>query len=165
MRNIEEGVAEAYGFVPRLTSSYHSEAQRVMGDTLPGFYFKSPKNLAFHDLTTGRSLPPATEIVMGLGTKFIPVPASPTSRKKSIEAFERLEREVHRKVFFSGSPSDFDLASKSKLYVKSTWIPPLPPPIVNTRLYQFQIILRRLFYKRKGRSNFTHFQEKIFRKL
>ena len=79
-------------------------------------------------------------------------------------AFERLEREVHRKVFFAGNPSSLNL--KSKLYLKSTtWIPPQPPAQVNLRLNLFEREIRKLFSRRTARSNFTHFQEKIFTKL
>ena len=87
----------SYGFLPDLSSSVHKEAQRVLGDTPSGFYFNFPKNLAFHDLTTGKSLPPATQTVMGLSNKFIPIPKVATSKKMVTESFERFERDLHLK--------------------------------------------------------------------
>jgi len=74
MYNIEGKVRDPYGFLPDLPTLIHKDAQRVLGETPPGFYFNSPSNLAFHDLTSSKSLPPATRIVMGLSNKFIPVP-------------------------------------------------------------------------------------------
>ena len=144
--------------------TYYENAQRALGDTPPGFYFKSPTNLAFHDLTSGNSLSPATKIVMGLGNKFIPMP-SPTPRKLAMESFERFQRDLHLKVFFADSDDQFFLP-KSKLYFRSNWIPPLPPPKVDSRLVSFESKLRQLFYRKKNaRSNFTTFQTHIFRKI
>ena len=91
-----------HGFSPDLSSSIHQNAIRVLGDTPPGYYFNSPSNLAFHDLTSGKSLPPATHTVMGLSTKFIPTPRRTTKQVTAIEAFERFEQDLNLKVYFAG---------------------------------------------------------------
>lgn len=162
MRQVEQRVVDSYGFLPDLSRSTHRDSQRVLGDTPSGFYFNSPSNLAFHDLTTGKSLPAATRVVMGLSTKFVPVPRHPPSRKRVMEAFERFEREVNRKAHFAGKEDTEYI--KSKLLVRSKYHP-FSTVEVDSRLYKFEIELRRLFYKRTGRSNFTTFQEKIFQRL
>ena len=102
MRSIEERVLNDHGFLPDLTASIHKNIIRVLGDTPPGYYFDSSSNLAFHDLTEGKTLPPTTHIVMGLSNKFIPTPPTTTERVVAIEAFERMDRDLSLKVFFAG---------------------------------------------------------------
>ena len=80
-----------------------------------------------------------------------------------MESFERFERDLHFKVHFAGD--DSEELSKSKLYVRSQYCPTLPPPNVDSRIYKFELELRRLFYKRISKTNFTNFQEKLFNQL
>ena len=155
---------EDYGFVPDLSSTIKLNALRVLGEVPYGYYFRSPFKMAFHDLTPGRSLAPATSVVMGLGQKFIPVPKLPTSRKKAMESFERFSRSLDLKVFFADA-NDNSYSPKSKLYVKSNWRPPTSLTEVNTRLHRFETTFRQKFYRKKSRSNFTTFQSKVFKKL
>jgi hypothetical protein len=159
----EDKVRTDYGFLPDLQSSVRQNAQRVLGDTPPGFYFFSPSNLAFHDLTPGRSLPPATRTVMGLSSKFIPIRKTATTKKKAMESFERFERDLSWKVYFSGSDDDF---IKTKMYVKSKTRPPLPPPYISSRITTFEKAIRKLFgHHPRMRTNFTAFQERLFERL
>ena len=141
----------------------HKNAIRVLGDTPPGYYFNSPSNLAFHDLTIGKALPPAAHAVMGLWDRFIPTPSTTTKRVIAIEAFERLDRDVSLKVYFAGDT--LLEPSKNKLYVNSTFCPSQPPLKVNSRLKAFEQELRKVFRQRKGSSNFTKFQSKLFETL
>ena len=69
--------------MPDLSLSIHKNALRALGETPPAAYFRKPFNLAFHDLTSGKSLPAATHRIIGLSTKFCPVPkyASPKSKQ------------------------------------------------------------------------------------
>ena len=164
MRKLHRVVEEDYGFVPDLSSTTRANALRVLGNTPHGFYFLSPFKMAFHDLTPGKSLAPATSIVMGLGQKFIPVPKFPTSRKKAMESFERLERSLDLKVFFADA-DDNTFSSKTKLYVRSNWRPPVSPTEINTRLHRFGTAFRRLFYRKKSRTNFTSFQARTYSRL
>ena len=159
-RQIEEEIASSYGFLPDLSTSIHLNARRVLGETPPESYFNTPSNLAFHDLTTDGSVPPATRTILGLSTKFIPTPKYTSSRKVAEEAYERFERDVSLKYHFAGEDNDWQ---KTKLYVKSIWRPPMPGIEVNSRLAQFESRLIRLFRKRKSRSNLTPFQENYFR--
>ena len=75
--------------------------------------------MAFQNLTPGKTLPPATSLVMGLGQKLVLIPDCPTPRKKAMEAFERFHRSLDLKVFFAGSDDDEFYNHKSKLYVRS----------------------------------------------
>ena len=152
MRSIEESVLTDHGFLPDLTSSTHKNAIRVLGDTPPGYYFNSPSNLAFHDLTEGKVLPPTTHIVMGLSNKFIPTPPTTTERVVAIKAFERLDRDLSLKVFFAGS--DILEPSKSKLYVKSPFHPSQPPLKVNSRLQAFEKRITKGFSSEKRELKF-----------
>ncbi len=102
--------------------------------------------MAFHDLTPGNKLPPATSLVMGLGQKFVLVPDCPTPRKKSMEAFERFHRSLDLKVFFAGSDDNDEYNRRSKLYVRSQWRPFNIPREVNNRLYCFEIDLCQIFF-------------------
>ena len=146
--NLQKAVEEDYGFLPDLSSTIKLNALRVLGNTPHGYYFRSPFKMAFHDLTPGRSLAPATSIVMGLGQKFVPVPKLPTSRKKAMESFERFSRSLDLKVFFANA-DDNNFSHKSKLYVKSNWRPPTSLTEVNTRLHRFETIFRQKFYRKK----------------
>jgi hypothetical protein len=163
MRQIEERAMADHGFLPDLSSSIHQNAIRVLGDTPPGYYFNSPSNLAFHDLTSDKSLPAATHTVMGLSTKFIPTPRRATERVKAIEAFERFERDLNLKVYFAGD--ELVELPNSKLYVKSTFCPPQPLLKIDSRLQKFELEIRKVFREKKGSRNFTTFQAKLFENL
>ena len=108
-----------HGFLPDTSSLIHKNDIRDLGDTPPGYYFNSPLDLAFRDLTIGKALPPAAHTVMGLSNKFIPTPSTTTERVTAIEAFERLDRDVSLKVYFAGDT--LLESSKTKLYVNSTF--------------------------------------------
>ena len=163
MHSIKERVVTDYGFLPDSSTSIHKNAIRVLGDTPLGYYLNSPSNLAFHDLTIGKALTQAAHIVMGLSNKFIPTPSTTTERVTAIEAFERLDRDVSLKVYFAGDT--LLESSKTKLYVNSTFHPPQPPLKVNSRLQAFEQELRKVFCQKKGSSNFTKFQSKLFKNL
>ena len=78
----EERVKSNYGFVSDLLSSTCQNSQRVLGDTSPSQYFDTLYNLVFHDFTSGRQLPPATRLMLGLSIEFVPRPQAPTTHKK-----------------------------------------------------------------------------------
>ena len=60
---------------------------------------------------------------------------------------------------------DLKTQDTSKLYVKSTWQPPLPPIEIDTRLLTFTKILKNIIHKRKGTPNLTPFQQELLQKL
>ena len=137
---------EAYGFVPDMSASVHLNARRVLGETPTALYFSRPNNLAFHDLTKGRSIPPATAEIMGLGTKFVPTPERTSGRQAAEKALERFERDLGWKVFWAGKPSK-NKFKKSKLYTKSAKHAKLPPRLIDTRLCRFRKVMLSLYQK------------------
>ena len=60
-------------------------------------------------------------------------------------------------VHFAGEEG-IDLEG-SKLFVKSTWMPPFPPIEVDSRVHAFNSKLRCMFVKKKARSNISKFQK------
>ena len=135
----------------------------MLGDTPPGYYFNSPSNLDFCDLTSVKSLPPATHTVMELSTKFIPTPRHTTEQVTAIEEFEQFERDLNLKVYLAGD--DLVNLPKSKLYVKSTFCLPQPPLKIDSRLQKFELEIRKVFREKKGSKTFTNFQSKLFENL
>ena len=91
MRAAEWRVQSRFGFLPNLSLSIHINARELMGGTSPGCYFLKATNTAFHDLTTGESLPPATTTLLGLSLKFIPTPRYAPSAKDLAPSFDRIE--------------------------------------------------------------------------
>ena len=128
-------------------------------------YFNSPTKLAFHDLTDGDELPVATHTVLGLSNKFVPVPNVPTTRKSAMESFEQFQRNLSWKVLFAEEDPDF---VKSKLYLKSNKIPPLPPLRIDRRLCKVEIELKKIFnnsLKHNVRDNLSPYQRKLLKIL
>ena len=163
MRAAEDKVRADYGFVPDLTQSIRQNARRVLGETPPAYFFSSPSNLAFHDLTPAGTLPPATKAVLGLSAKFVPIPRDATKKKEAMESFERLERDFGWRTYYAGDEQEF---VRTKLFVKSKKQPPLPPPYVSSRMSSFEVELRKLFGRRpRLKSNLTKFQQQILDKL
>ena len=65
-------------------------------------------------------MPPATSSLLGLNLKFIPKPNYTTSTREIWEALDRLERDLHIKIFFAGSEDN----EQPPLYVpNSEWRP------------------------------------------
>jgi len=58
---IQKHVREACGFVPDPRLSAFQNAKKIIGDTITWYYFSSPKNVAFHDLTHGMAVPKIAE--------------------------------------------------------------------------------------------------------
>ena len=99
----------------------------------------------------------AARKVLGLGGKLIITPPFTTATCLIRDKFERLARDVSLKVHFAGEEG-IDLAG-SKLFVKSTWMPPVPPIEVDSRVHAFNSKLRCMFVKKKARSNISKFQK------
>ena len=92
----------SFSFLPNLALSIHKNAQEIMGDTSPGCYFLKATNKAFHDLTGGKSLAPATTSLLGLSLNFIPTPHYAPSVMDIAPTLDCIERDVGLKTFFSG---------------------------------------------------------------
>jgi len=128
----------------------------------PASYFALTKNQQFHDLTEGKSIPAAAASILGLGLNFIPVPKFTTSADEAEPSFARLERDVGLKTFFAGKEDKF---APTKLYVKSIFQPPLPPPEIDNRLCVFIRELKKIISKKQGHPNLTPFQLKLLNEL
>lgn len=111
-------------------------------------------------------MPPATSSLLGLGLKFIPKLKKTTAFRELQPMMERLERDMHRKIYFSGGDSEME-ERKSKLYVPSDWRPELEdvPHFIDSRLARFKKALGREFKSRSVPSNLLKFQETILNNL
>ena len=89
------------------------------------YYFARPTNLAFHDLTPGKVMPPAAKSLLGLSMKFIPTPRYTSHHM--MPTLDRFERDLTVKAFWVGDESLSSLGGETeapKLYVRSKWTPP-----------------------------------------
>ena len=133
-----------------------------MGGTSPGCYFLKAMNTAFHDLTEGKSLPPAASSLLGLSLKFIPTPRYAPSTTDVAPSFDRIERDIGLRTFFAGRDQEKEIP---KLRPKSTWRPPVPPQQVDYRINNFLKGLRGLFRRRAGKHNLTPHQRQLLTSL
>ncbi|KAL7525345.1 hypothetical protein ACHAXR_000963, partial [Thalassiosira sp. AJA248-18] len=85
----------------------------------------------------------------------------------AITAFERLERDVGLNVFYAGDTQSkaFDISKSSKLRLKSTFRPPLPPNNIDSRLSNFDKELKRIIFEKKVGSNLSYFQNKLLNQI
>jgi hypothetical protein len=118
VRATEWRVRSCFSFLPNLALSIHKNAREVMGDTSPWCYFLKAMNMAFHDLTRGKSLPPATTSLLGLSLKFIPTPCYTPSATDVAPSFDRIECNIGLKTFFAGHDQEKEIP---KLRAKSQW--------------------------------------------
>ena len=153
---------DRYSFLPSLSRSFFRNACELMARMSVWYYFARPTNLAFHDLTQGKIVPPAARSLLGMSLKFIPTPPLTGLPKDLNNSLDRFERDMQIKSFFAGS-EDGLLASTStmpKLYIRSKWTPP-PweiPRAVTTRSAFFRARIKQLFRCRKGVPNFFRFK-------
>ena len=128
-------------------------------------YFTKVKNLTFHDLTTGNILPKSSNLLLGLGLKFIPTPKS-TTPDDIDKTLSRFERDIGLKVYFSGAPKDdsYDPSSKA-LRINSIWRAPLPPQEINTRINHFDQAIRETFSPTCTRHNLSKSEQKILQEI
>ena len=137
---------------------------------MPWWYYTTrPTNLAFHDLTLGKVMPQATASLLGLNLKFIPKPEHTTSSLDLLKTTERLERDLHRKIYFAGAEEkkeDQD-KEKSKLYLPSDWRPDSlqVPRFIDDRIAKFAKALGMAFKRKKVPSNLLPFQQTILDSL
>ena len=152
--------------MPNEKLSIIQNAAEVIGNTDPSYYFSQPSQLAFHNLTSSKVIPPIAKSLLGLGRNFIPTPKF-TKCKKDMEGDEReFERSARLKAFFADQPLD---CNPPTLYINSTWEPKRGtyPRQVDVRLRHFWNRIRLLFKKRRrcSKSNLLPFQQRILRWL
>ena len=99
----------------------------------------------------------AISSLLGLNLKFVVKPHYTTSHSVVNEGLDRLEREMHLKVFFGENTLDRE---KPPLYVSSGWRPNCSdiPQWVNDRLARFFKAILNKFKHRKVKSNLHPFQ-------
>jgi len=104
-------------------------------------------------------MPKAIKSVLGLSHNFIVNPSF-TFDGDFDKMLNRLERDIHLKVFFADEPWDYN---PPPLYVKSTWRPKYSsiPAEVDRRLAAYFRSIRRLFVRTKARSNLLPFQHRL----
>jgi len=124
-----------------------------------------PTNMAFHDLTPGKIVPPNAKTLLGLGFKFIITPTHTTGEGDMFRTTDRLNRDFKLRVFFGGA-MDRDVHN-SKLFVKSDWTPTdgEVPGWVYARLSKFFRRVRNKFNKKRAISNLLPFQQRLMDQL
>jgi len=157
-------VISRYGFAPDLSKTVLQNATQVLEETPWWYYSTKPANLKFHDLTINKIMPPAVSSLLGQNLKFIPTPSYTTGGKEMLESLDRLERDLHLKIYFSGSEDDLPM---TKLYVKSDWRPQVEdiPHWIDTRHARFAKAIVHAFRKRRAPSNLLPFQRRLFQDL
>ena len=147
-----------FGFVPNTSISVHLNARRALGHMHPQDYLSPITKLAFHDLTQNNELPSDTNLLLGLGLKFIPVPSINITRDDLAHTLDRFERDIGLRVYFAGDQSD-DTYDPSELHKKSSWRAPIPPREIDCRLSTFQKELEKIFVRRKATPNLSSAQQ------
>lgn len=157
-------VKEAFGFDPDPAFTAFHNATIQLGRTPYWSYHQIVKNLAFHDLTKNKSLPPATAALMGLGTKFIQVPPKTTSARDMENNLARLYRDVSLAAFFADAeekPATNDEEPPTKLRLPSSWQPPAPPQAVYSRVMSFMRAVESSLRGRTAWPNLLPHQEAL----
>ena len=109
-------------------------------------------------------MPPAVASLLGLNLKFIPKPDYTTSTREIWEGLDRLERDLHLKIFFAGGEDK----ERSKLYVpNSEWRPDIEdiPRWLDNKWARFAKSIAHKFVRRHVRSNLLPFQRKLLEDL
>jgi hypothetical protein len=124
------------------------------------YYFSRPDNMACHNLCTLQTPPSNYRALLGLSLKFCPTPKFSTH---NIEATcERFRNDLYTKSFMG--PTDKPVP---RLYQKSTWI--APTTLINSTLLRrtdtFINYLRKMFVKRKCKSNLLPYQRHLLQQL
>ena len=118
-----------YGFIPDPALTVFQNACKLVRDTEWISYHSRPSNLKFHDLTEGKTMGQAISSLLGLNLKFIVKPHYTTSHTVVNEGLDRLEIDVHRKVFSGDDTLDGDAPpiyvgrEIPPLYMPSGWRP------------------------------------------
>jgi hypothetical protein len=133
-----------------------------MGNTSPGCYFLKAMNMAFHDLTEGKLLPPTATSLLGLSLKFIPTPRYAPSVTDVAPPLDQIEWDIKLKTFFTGRDQGGKIPD---LCAKSSWRLPLPPRPINYQVNSFLQGLKKLFHWRAGKCNLTPHQRQLLSSL
>eukprot|EP00984_Skeletonema_dohrnii_P027260 scaffold16757_cov168-Skeletonema_dohrnii-CCMP3373.AAC.2 len=158
-------------FDAKATRSTLASAIIILENTYSSQYFSRVNNLAFHDLTEGKVIPPSTADLLGYGFKFIPKPPKTTGHLDLQESLTRFRRDVYLRSFWAGPPApdeddrSIEKKKKSKLYMKSNWTPPSAPSQVDSTLFKFADEISHLFQAKSATPNLLRHETKILANL
>lgn len=154
-----------------LKLSAFENAVNILGNTPVALYLSDVTNLAFHDLTDDKSVPPSARLLLGLGQKFIPAPKYSSSCKDMNEHLFRFRRDLYRAVFWGEdsdkSEDEDDIMKRPRLKLPSEWIPnesEIPDEIIQ-RLLCFFNEMEKIYKRRPVRSNLRPFELKLLQTL
>ena len=146
-------------------ASTFANAISILGNTYASQYFSRVDNLAFHDLTEGKIIPPSTADLLGYGSKFIVKPPKTTSHIDLMENMTRFKRDMYLKSYFAGPPDPRQERKRSKLYLKSKWTPKSAPSQVDSRLFKFTEEISEQFKAVSATSNLLPHELKLLSEL
>ncbi len=154
-----------YGFCPNIRHSPFQNAINIRTFHNATSPLPLISNLAFHDLTNGKTVPPLARLALGLGFKFIHTPKF--TQNNITATLSRLQRDLHLKTIFAGEDNTDFLQHPPKLYVKSTWNPPQQdiPPQLDDRMESFLENMKTLFKQKRSTSNLLPYQEQTLHAL
>ena len=130
------------------------------------YYFGRPTNTAFHNFCESTTkIPPNLELLLGLGSKFIPTPFC--TNNDLTTTHRRLERSLSLKTFFAGETMDDEEDFDPRVYVPSKWTPKswMLPNELRYRFSRLRRKLEPLFQKKKGTPNLLPTQRKLLHEL
>ena len=131
-----------YGFVANPNLTHWHNCRNKISQLTTSQYFHDIKNLTFHNLCIQHTPPPGTKYLLGLGHKFIPQRAFPTSLLQP--TFQDFNRNTRLKYTFAGQPHNSLTKNDKKIYIKSDWIPDLGNDDLETRLENFKKQLTKI---------------------
>ncbi len=135
---------QKFGFTPNTDLSVHMNARQALGQLHPQDYFSPINKLMFHNLTENNLLLPDTNLLLGLGLKFIPTSSINITMDNLDHTLACLEQDIGLCVYFAGDDSD-DMYVPDELHRKSSWRAPILPLEINNRLIAFQRDLDKIF--------------------
>ena len=125
-----------YGFIANPNKTHWYNCRNKISQLTTAQYFNNIQNLTFHNLCVKHTPPLGTKYLLGLGHKFIPQRAFPTSILQT--TFQEFNRNTRLKYTFAGQSPNSLTKNDKKIYVKSDWIPDLGNEDLETRLENFK---------------------------
>ena len=129
------------------------------------YYFSKPSNIAFHDFTRNPENKHHIRSLLGLNLKFIPTPWFTSNNL--IDTEERLLRSMRLHSYFKGDNRKSMTKNEKNIYTKSPWTPEdwqLNREVLD-RGSNFIHKAKKLFMKRRGRSNLLPLQRRALAAL
>lgn len=167
---VDANIYKLYKCSIDLHSSVFSNAVNILLQLPLRQYTSKITNLAFHDLTEDNSVPAGANLLLGLGSKFIPSPPKTTGIKDLKPFLFRFKRDLYRAAFYGDTEDDEDdFTTRPKLKLKSDWEPMdcEVPEEISQRIRTFFDRLEELFTEseRPARSNLRPFELDLLKAL